>query len=248
MRLADAERFTRSSVRAFEVLFGSALVVEVLTDVLTGGWGIHTGRLYPWRYIGVVPLWPPSLLAIVWALTVASGIAFALGALRPLAPRLAAVLMFAWVIERYSNHGALLFLVAFYLALAPPRPAASDFEEARHPNLGLVRAQLLIVYVFSALNKISHGFPRGESLANLVGWRLELARPLSIAVVLAELALPVLLVRSPRVGVVGVVLLHLGFVVLMPGLWSFALVMVAMSVLFLGEGDLPTRRGPARSP
>lgn len=233
--LADLQRFARGPVRAFEVLFGLALASEVATDAWSGGWAVHEGALYPWRWIRLVPLYPTWLLAIVWGLQMLAGILLAAGVLRPIATRLAALVTFAWVVERYSNHGALLFLVSLYLALEPPRPDDPRFAVEHHGGLALVRAQLVLVYVFSAVNKLLHGFARGASLVNLLGVPLAVAQPLAAAVVFAELLLPVLLLRWPRLGVAGVVLLHAGFCAVMPGLWSFALAMTAMATLFLRE-------------
>jgi hypothetical protein len=245
VRAADLERFSRRSVRAFEVLYGAALVTEVVTDAASGSLRVHTGELYPWRWIGLVPLWPPWVLVIVWSLLAACGVAIAAGRARAIAPRLAALLTCAWVLTRYSNHGTLLFLVALFLAIAPPRPDAAGFEEVTHPNLGLLRAELAIVYFFTALNKITHGFLRGVSLANLLGWSLEATRPLSALVVLAEVALPFVLVWRPRLGIAGIAALHGAFVLAMPGLWSFALAMLALACLFLRP---PPPREPRVAP
>lgn len=232
VRLAELDVVRRRPARAFEVLFGLALVVEVLTDVTAGGWAVHTGALYPWRWIRLVPLYPTWLVAVLWAATAASGLAIALGRVPALARRLAAAATFLTVVERYSNHGVLLFLVALFLSLGDDDPRAPAFDDEPHPTLGLVRAQLLLVYVTSALNKLAHGFASGHSLANLLGWDLSVARPLSLAVIAAELLLPVLLVLRPKAGMAGVVLLHLGFALVMPGLWSFGLAMTAAAVLF----------------
>ncbi len=232
MRLADLDVVRRRPARAFEVLFGLALVVEVVTDVTAGGWAVHTGALYPWRWIGLVPLYPTWLVALLWALTTASGAAIALGRLRGVARGVAAVATFSAVVERYSNHGVLLFLVALFLSIGDDDPSDPGWGERPHPSFGLVRAQLVLVYGTSALNKIVHGFASGQSLANLLGWDLSLARPLSLAVIAAELLLPVLLLLRPRVGLAGVVMLHLGFALVMPGLWSFGLAMTAAAVLF----------------
>ena len=90
-------------------------------------------------------------------------------------------------------------LVAGYASQArrpvPPRPpavTAPSFDDAPHPALGLVRAQLVIVYAFSALNKLAHGFFRGDSLAILMQTSGHSLAPwggaLSWAVILAELA------------------------------------------------------------
>jgi hypothetical protein len=245
VRAADLERFSRRSVRAFEALYGAALVTEVATDAASGSLRVHAGELYPWRWIGLVPLWPPWVLVVVWSLLAACGVAIAAGRARAIAPRVAALLTCAWVLTRYSNHGTLLFLVALFLAIAPPHPDAPGFEDAPHPNLGLLRAQLGIVYLFTALNKVTHGFVRGVSLANLLGWSLAATRPLSVLVVAAEVALPFVLLWRPRLGLAGVAALHGGFVLAMPGLWSFALAMLSLACLFLPP---PPPRDPRVTP
>jgi hypothetical protein len=233
MRAADLERFERRSVTWFLRLYGLALVANVVHELRAGVWRVHTGELYPWRHVPIVPLYPPSVLAIEWALTAGAGVALALGLRVRIAARVAALVTFVALLQRYSNHGTLLFLVAFYLAIDPPDVRQGDFEQREHPALGLVRAQLAIVYVFTAINKVAHGFLGGGSLENLLGFRHGPAVAASWAVVVAELALPVVLLRWPRVGIVGVAALHLGFAAWMPGLESFGLAMVAMAILFL---------------
>ncbi len=234
--MPPAERFDARAVAWFLRLFGSALVIDVFTELGAGVWGVHTGQLYPWRHLGIIPLYPERGLAIEWTLRVVTGGALALGAHRPkvvsLAVRIAMPVLFVAVLERYSNHGALLFLIALFLSIAPPDVTERSFDDVPHPALGLVRAQLVIVYVFSALNKLTHGFGHGDSLANLLALAPGPARALSWSVIAAELALPVLLYRWPRVGVAGVVLLHVAFAALVPGLWSFGLAMIAMAILF----------------
>jgi hypothetical protein len=240
MRLAERldGRFDARAVTWFLRIFGVALVWSVGAELVSGVWRVHGGELYPWRHLGIVPLYPPAVLAAEWALRAAAGLAFAFGAKRPkvmaAASRVAALVLFVAVLERYSNHGALAFLVAFYLTLAPPDPTSPSFAERLHPALGLVRAQLVIVYVFSALNKLAHGFASGQSLVNLTNGAvsLGLARPLSWATIAAELAIPLLLIRAPRAGIAAVVLMHLAFAVLVPGVASFGLTMIAMAVLF----------------
>ena len=129
----------------------------------------------------------------------------------------------------------MLFLLAFYLTLAPLDVTSPTFEERDHPALGLVRAQLAIVYVFTAVNKLAHGFAGGQTLSNLLGTALPqgAARALSVGVLVAELALPLVLLRWPRAGLAGVIAMHVAFAALLPGVASFGLAMVAMAVLFL---------------
>jgi hypothetical protein len=247
-RLARLDRFDARAVTWFLRIFGLALVVDVATELMAGVWHVHTGRLYPWRHIGIVPLYPASLLAIEWALRAAAGLALLAGARNgkvvAAAVRVAALVSFAAVLERYSNHGALLFLIAFFLTIAPPDVTAKSYGDVPHPALGLVRAQLVIVYVFSALNKLTHGFVNGHSLTNLLAGRIALdpgaARALSWLVITSELAMPIVLICWPRAGIALVVAMHVGFSLVVPGIASFGLAMIAMALLFTSEKSAKT--------
>jgi len=245
------DRFSLAPVAWFVRLYGLALLLEVASEVSGGVWDVHAGRLYPWRHLGIVPLYPPAVLAVEWLLTV---IAAGTLVVTPLGRRawawraLVPVLLVA-CLERYSNHRALFFLVALFVSMAPPAaPDRARFEREGHPGLGLARAQLVLVYVFAALSKIAHGFLSGATLTNVattVGRsgipRLDPgpARLLAWVVVVAELALPVVLVRAPRAGVPAVALLQLAFALALPGVASFGLLMVALAVLFLGPSESP---------
>ena len=256
-RLRDRwERFDARAVAWFLRAFGLALVVDVATEVAAGVWHVHTGKLYPWRHLGIVPLYPVSALAIEWALRTGAGLALVFGARQvkavALAVRVAATVLFVALLQRYSNHGVLLFLVALYLTIAPPDVTATSFEDETHPALGLVRAQLAIVYAFSAINKLAHGFANGDSLVNLAsgaGHALSSgqARALSWMVIAAEVALPFVLVRWPRAGVAAVVAMHVVFSALVPSVASFGLTMIAMAVLF-SRPTHPERARPSPSP
>ena len=230
------DRFDARAVTWFLRLFGVALVVDVAGEIAAGVWHVHTGRFYPWRNLGIVPLYPAGLLAAEWTLRASAGVALLAGATRAkvvaAAIRVAALVLFVAVLERYSNHGVLLFLVAFFLTLAPPDVSAPDFRDRAHPALGLVRAQLVIVYVFSALNKLAHGFGSGRSLGHLLGVSPALATALSVLVIATELAIPLVLMRRPRAGIALVVTMHAAFALLVPGVISFGVAMTALAVLF----------------
>lgn len=239
-RIDRFDRFDARAVTWFLRVFGAALVVDVVAEVAAGVWHVHTGRFYPWRHLGIVPLYPASVLAVEWMLRATAGLALLARAGHAgsvaVAVRVAAAVLFVAVLERYSNHGVLLFLVAFFLAIAPPDVGSRSFGDVAHPALGLVRAQLVIVYVFSALNKLTHGFASGQSLSNLLGGALGAgpARALSVLVIATELAIPIVLLRSPRKGIALAIVMHLSFAALVPGVASFGLAMVAMAVLFAG--------------
>ena len=239
------DRFAARSVTWFLRLYGLALVVDVATEIAAGVWSVHTGRFYPWRNLGIVPLYPAGVLVVEWMLRAGAGLALLAGARRirvvSAAARVAALVLFVAVLERYSNHGVLLFLVAFFLTLAPPDVASPDFDAREHPALGLVRAQLVIVYVFSAINKLAHGFGSGRSLVLLFGGAVSprVGVALSVGVIATELAIPVLLVRRARVGIAVVVAMHGAFALLVPGVISFGVAMTAVALLFI---DRPRAR------
>jgi hypothetical protein len=250
------ERFDARAVTWFLRLYGLALVIDVLAELTAGVWDVHTGRLYPWRHLGIVPLYPAAVLAVEWSLRAGAGLALVASAgagrakVVAAAVRIAALVLFVAVLERYSNHGVLLFLIAFFLTLSPPDVGAPDFDAREHPALGLVRAQLVIVYVFSALNKVVHGFGSGRSLVHLLGSAISpgLGVALSLAVIATELAIPIVLVRWPRAGLAVVVAMHASFALLVPGVISFGITMTALAVLFVNRPHRPNLPNPANQP
>lgn len=249
MQVAELERFDARSVVWFRRTFGAALLASVAGLASSGVWRVHSGELYPWRHLPLLPLWPTWGLALEWALTALAGFAMLAGVGLRSTSRVAALVTLASVLERYSNHAALLFLVALFVALSPRtlEQAADDphaFERARHPTLGLVRAQIVIVYVFGALNKAMHGFLSGRSLENLLHVPEGLARALSFPVVALELGIPILLALRPRAGIVAVFALHVVFSCILPGLVSFGLLMLAMAMLFWPRAGSERRDAP----
>ena len=165
---------------------------------------MHTGALYPWRHLGILPLYPARGLAVEWALRALGGLALGLGLgarhVRVVRLGVLVPVLFVAVLERYSNHGILLLLIALFVSIAPPDLAQPSFDAERHPALGR-------------------------------------ARVLSLAVIAAELALPVLCYFRPRLGRAGVVVMHAGFALVVPGVWSFGLAMIAMAKLYVVTSD-----------
>jgi hypothetical protein len=226
---------------------GAALMAKVAVDVVRGVWRIHSGELFPWRHLPGVPLYSTRWLLVEWVASLAAGLSMVLGlGLRP-AVGVALLTSIAGLSQRSSNQQSLMLIVLAFLAL---NPLGSGFcDPRRSPNISLVKSQFAIVYLFSGLNKILGGFLDGSALrrtlladawlpAALVEAGFEIDRglvtALSRGVVLAEFALPILLLGWPRLGVAAVALLHVGFAVVMPGVLPFGLLMLAMSLLFLG--------------
>lgn len=234
-----------SSVTAREVawharLLGAAMVALVVHEVWAGYPRVHAGELFPWRHLPVVPLASPAVATAEWAALAVLGACVALQVAPRVTLRLAALVALWGIGQRYTNQRALLVIVLSFLALDPPGP---DPGSRAWPNVALVRLQLVLVYVTAAVAKILEGFLSGDSLAVLLGMAPGPARAASIAVVAAELALPILLVLAPRAGALGVALLHAGFSLFMPGLLPFGLTMIAMAALSWDRALVRNARG-----
>jgi hypothetical protein len=236
----------RGALGPFQVALGAALLAQVGVDAVGGVWRIHSGQLFPWRHLPGVPLYSTRGLLVEWLVSLAAGLCMVLGLRLPLAVGAALVACLAGLSQRMSNQQSLMLIVLFFLALNPCGSGLSAPQQS--PNIRLIKSQLVIVYVFSALNKLLSGFLDGSALrsvlledAGLGPWVRGLGTPLepvlmvalSWGVVLAELVLPVLLLRRPRWGVAAVALLHASFAVALPGVLPFSLLLLAMSLLFL---------------
>jgi hypothetical protein len=229
---------------AYYRLLAATLAALVLADLHNDMWGYQTGRIFPYRHVPVFPLYGPVGLVLEWAAFLTSAGGLWLGIRRPAALRLGAAAMLASLTQHYSNHGTLTFMVLAFTALRPP---VEDADLVR-PNMLLVRWQLAIVYVFTALNKVIADYLAGQSMANLYlalrnplvprEWFEPMFRPpgvvaLSVGIVVVELVIPPVLSRRPWLGIALVLGLHGGITLLMPGILPFGLIMVAMSVLYL---------------
>jgi hypothetical protein len=229
----NLEPITRRGLAGFYRLLGASLIARLITDWHAGIYRVHTGELFPWRHLPIVPLYPPALLVLEWLLLGVSGVALLLLVRVRVALYVGLLAAAMGLSQRYSNQGALALIVLLCCVLQPTIPDDLDVR-GQYPHLDLVRYQLLIVYVFSALNKLRAGFTTGQALATLLALPLNVAQAMSYGVVAVELLVPLLLVtRKQRLAWVGVVLLHLSFSVLMPGLIPFGLLMAALATLWL---------------
>lgn len=220
--------FSPRAVAGLYRLLGLSLIARVLTDAQAGVWRVHTGELFPWRHLPVVPLYPVSLLALEWTLLVSSGALLVALCWQKVALRLALVGTLMALSQRYSNQMALMLMVLVFCNLQVV--SVQQAAQGEHPQLRLVRLQLLVVYFFSALHKLLAGFWDGRALVNLLHVSPALGQLLAILALAAELLLPaVFLLGWRKLGLLGVIGLHLGFMVALPGLWPFTLTMVALA-------------------
>jgi hypothetical protein len=228
----DRWRVAPTAARTFHFLMGLALLVAALGEAVGGAWRVHAGELYPYRHLPGIPLYGVVGLSLEWAATALVGGALACGIAPRATVRLALIVAVVGITQRFSNHRALAVIVLAFAALDPWDPRSPDFSRRAHAGLSLVRVQLVIVYVAAAVAKIGSGFGSGDVLVRIMAMPRPLAAPLAWATIAVELAIPGLLLLSPRVGIAVVAVLHLAFAVALPETASFGLVMLAMAVLF----------------
>lgn len=250
------------AVRWCYALLGAALAGLAVQELTAGHLRGHAGDLWL-RHLAAVPLLPPAAAAALWALQIACGAAVAFGVARRAAVRLGAALLCVSLTQCWFNQKMLLALTFLALALDPPEPDDAGVGSVPRPVLGLVAAQLVLVYAASVAYKARDGFANGEPLlalfaqlsargmsglgptAALGAWAAAApgrAAALSGAVVLAEAALPIVLILRPRWGVAGAAVLHAGLALFMPGIWAFGAAMLGGAVLFLGRDERPPIR------
>lgn len=216
-----------------------SLVCYGLRAVFALAWNLHSGNYYPYRHLQIFPLLPPWILVVEWLGFGVSAVLLYFGRWRKAGVFIAGAVLLLSLSQRFSNQGSLIFIVIFYLVLGG--------QKNRGLAYAMIRYQIIIVYIFSALNKFDRGFLSGTTLQALFragpegllprAWLAtpELTAVLAWLVVVAELLLPVLLITKPTYGIVAVCFFHIGMALFLPGIWSFTAIMITMSILFLVE-------------
>ncbi len=227
-----------ASSKCFFNLLSLALLVCVAQEIIAGYWKVHTGEFFPWSHHSAIWMSSPFWLLVSWFALVVSSILLNLEKYRRQGVALALVAMTFSILGRYSNQYALIVIVLFHLLIT------------KNLNLSfkMLRYQLFIVYFFSAFNKIDKGFWNGVALSNLSEKlsgaivpqdisRLVLSGKSGIVIsyttIVLELLLPLVLLWRPRLGFGALFLMHLGFMFMMPWIYPFTIVMIALGTLFL---------------
>ena len=105
------------SIEGFYFFLGLAIILCVTNDIANGVWHIHSGRYFPWRHMGVVPLFPASFLVVLWPLLLTSSCMIISNKKRNLGICLAALGVLIDLTQHFSNHRSLIFLVLLYLCI-----------------------------------------------------------------------------------------------------------------------------------
>ena len=214
-------------------------------------------------YFEWLPLLPPRSVWVFILLWVLSAIAFVIGWRTRIAGTvLASVIGYSLALDQqlYSNHLYLLFLIVVLLTIADSGAAISmdarQRERATVPGwpIWLLKVQVSIVYIFSAIAKLTPQYLSGEVLTESLkqvgfftvpmAWRVPLGmKLLAIGAIVMELfvGLGLWSRRLRPVAVVAGVLFHAFIIAALDSsrlsLSIFALEMFAVYLLFFDEGS-----------
>ena len=215
-------------------------------------------RLPYFEWLPVLPIGSAWAFILLWVL---SSIAFVIGWKTRIAGAvLACVIAYSLLLDQqlYSNHLYLLFLIVGLLTIADTGAAISmdarPMERATVPGwpIWLLKVQVSIVYIFSAIAKLTPQYLAGEVLTESlkqhgfftvpIGWRVPVAmKALAIVAIVMELfvGLGLWSRRLRPVAVMAGVLFHMFIIAALDSsrlsLSIFALEMFAVYLLFFDE-------------
>lgn len=228
-----------SPLKFFYSFFAMALVARVLSDVFeVHRWSIHQGNLFPYRHLlESIPLYSTSILVLEWGLLLIGAVLIFRGKIR-WGSTLALVGLVMSLSQMFQNQKVLLAFMAFAIAAGPRLDENTFFK--KNDTANFLKWQILLIYLISAVSKIFDQFQSGETL-RIMSEHLFLrhteGRDIYFMgawlVILVELTLPLLLLTRPRLGIAGVVLVHVSFSLFLSDIWPFSLAMIALSFLFL---------------
>jgi hypothetical protein len=230
----------------FFLLFGLSLLSRTISDLLMGRFSVATGELYQYRQRFDFPRYGTALFIFeVAVLFVAAGLLIARKNVRLASGLL--ILGTSMAMTQMFQHQKMLFLVVAFALVVSPRGlnAASVY---------FLRIQIVVVYVFSVVSKISTGFLESQVTLGAIeysvrGDEMRAAflipvlkylknAPLNEFVIGFELLVPVLLLTVPRVGFFAAVILHLGMAVFLANVLPFSLLMIALALLYFPMAEL----------
>ncbi len=222
----------------FFFLFSLSLVSRVWSDIYeVNRWAIHRYEAYPYRYIGIIPLYSTSGLLFEWLFILVGAVLVHTERIR-WGALLCCVGLLMSLSQTFQNQKILLLLISLGLLLGPPMNKLT--EKSQNESVRFLKWQLYLVYAISAINKIFDQFGSGETLQLILQsiWNYQLPNHfmyvlVSWLIIVGELGMPLLLLHQPRLGISLVFILHIGFALAIRDVWPFSLAMLALSFLFL---------------
>lgn len=239
--------FKRFSIRdRFFVLLGLALLSRTLSDILMGRLGVATGELYRHRQRLDFPLYGPLVFILEIAILLCASWLF----MSRVRVRLAAILMILGTLMSMTQlfqHQKMLFLIVGLGVVFVPGGMNAV-------SVYFLKAQLLIVYVFSVVSKVATGFLQSSDTFRAIEYSINGDRlrtfflapvlqylqemPIGYLVVGLEIIVPLAILRAPRAGVLFAVILHMAMAILLSNVLPFSILMIALASLYFPTDKL----------
>lgn len=235
--------------KIFYLVFSLAIISRIISDILLNRQGIHAGAVFPSRhYFSAIPIYPVSIFYLELALALIGALLLNFQKIR-FGSLLIAVAYLMGLSQMFQNQKTLILIIATTLLIQP-------LSRSERSSIWFLRYQLILVYSISALQKIFSGFNSGQDLIRTADYLLSIesnlfikgllvylqnplmAEVFSVSTVIIEIALPIILIKAPRVGIALVVLLHFSMNLLMKDITPFSLTMLALSLTFMMDFDL----------
>jgi hypothetical protein len=244
-------------IKSFYLLFSLAILARVWCDIELNRQGIHLGEVYPYRKF--ISESPPYSVNVFYLELLMAFIGAVLVNTRWI--RSAAILIglsyLLSLTQMYQNQKVLILFVSLSLLVQP-------LTLKNTASIWFLRTQLIFIYGFSALQKISAGFYNGKALTGtftylqsietnsilknllLLSSLPPLPVALSVMTLIIELTIPVILIKKPQLAVVLVCLFHFSINLLLKDILPFSIIMLALSTLFLFDLNKDTQNsGPS---
>lgn len=234
------------SLRLVHWLIAMAIVIRVSNDFMFGRYQMHDQILWSARYSGILPLGGTTTLIIEWLLliTIAGLLAFGQTTVRVWAARIGALVVLYSLTQFFQNQKLLILFALIALSFDPLRAGSTS-----QWNL---RFLIYVAYLSASLHKILNEFYSGDALTRALesvvamapqlsafDFRPIIAKsllesdalvPLSFFTIFAQMALPLLLWKRPRIGIQAVATFHIGLSAVMPDILPFGLAMLAAAI------------------
>lgn len=251
-------------VLVFYYGFGFAVAWQFVEDMTIGHAQVHSGELAPWRqYVNYSAFLgthhyrffaaAEAILLLLYFFRVRVRFtALALGAL-----------MFADNLGSFLNHRLLMSLEMMLISFVPlPKPITKSRLSELHGywNMDIIRFQVSLVYVITALHKCNSQFLSGQTLNNLFfmthsqgmnhfsDWLFPYLQDARVCLVMAWIAVASEVVlafglyspKRSRLLLPMAIGMHLSFSVLMPYIWIFTTQMLFTLFLFYRHQETST--------
>lgn len=240
-------------LRLLPYVLASAIVTRLIGDVMYGRFLIHDDSFWPARYSQLIPLGGTTALFLEWGALLGVAAGLCSNQTRLWTARIGIVVMLYSLSQFFQNQKLLLLFVLVAISYGPLVKGSIA--------QGNLRFLVSTAYASAALHKLLNEFYSGDALVralesvvamaphlstldyrpSLANFLIEsgLAKFISWATILAQGAIPLLLWKTPRLGISAVAAFHIGLSLVMPDILPFGLTMFAAAISWTREKENP---------